>query len=316
MIRMFLENRVLVLLFLPFIVGIYFLLNFQTGYYVQSPVHNFGLWSNFFSGDSWIYSFLSFIIITLNAISLNWVFNKNEFLERNSYIVSLLYIVTMSFYHSFYIMDGLLLAHLFFILMFVQFLQIKQTSDARIYVFNGCFLAGLSSTFHPPMMLGLPFFIAMPIIIRSFNFREFFIGIIGFGLPLVYGFVNLLFQKNSLAFSFFTYFEQPKLHADFVITLIVISFLFSLSIFSLPSRLQKSSLRLKNQVRLIWVFIFITIIFGGLNFYYFLEIEHFSLLMIPISLLLSYSFLDKNYGIIATIFFYLTIIYSVIKFFT
>ena len=73
MIRMFLENRVLVLLFLPFIVGIYFLLNFQTGYYVQSPVHNFGLWSNFFSGDSWIYSFLSFIIITLNAISLNWV---------------------------------------------------------------------------------------------------------------------------------------------------------------------------------------------------------------------------------------------------
>ena len=69
-----------------------------------------------------------------------------------------------------------------------------------------------------------------------------------------------------------------------------------------------------------WIIVFIpfilmTIILGGLNFYYFLEIEHFSLLMIPISLLLSYSFLDKNYGIIATIFFYLTIIYSVIKFF-
>jgi len=312
---MFLENRVLVLLFLPFIVGIYFLLNFQTGYYVQSPVHNFGLWSNFFSGDSWIYSFLSFMIITLNAISLNWVFNKNEFLERNSYIVSLLYIVTMSFYHSFYIMDGLLLAHLFFILMFVQFLQIKQTSDARIYVFNGCFLAGLSSTFHPPMMLCLPFFIAMPIVIRPFNLREFFIGLIGFLLPLIYGFLNLWLQNNILSFSFFTYSEQLKLHVDFVITLIVISILFSLSIFSLRSRLQKSSLRLKNQIRLIWVFIWIIIILGGLNFYYFQEIEHFSLLMIPISLLLSYSFLHKNYGIIATIFFYLTIIYSVIKFF-
>ncbi len=315
MIRMFLENRVLVLFFLPFIVGIYFLLNFQTGYYVQSPVHNFGLWSNFFSGDSWIYSFLSFMIITLNAISLNWVFNKNEFLERNSYIVSLLYIVTMSFYHSFYIMDGLLLAHLFFILMFVQFLQIKQTSDARIYVFNGCFLAGLSSTFHPPMMLGLPFFIAMPIVIRPFNLREFFIGLIGFLLPLIYGFINLWLQNNILSFSFFTYSEQLKLHVDFVITLFVIGILFSLSIFSLRSRLQKSSLRLKNQIRLIWVFIWIIIILGSLNFYYFQEIEHFSLLMIPISLLLSYSFLHKNYGIIATIFFYLTIIYSVIKFF-
>ena len=312
---MFLENRVLVLLFLPFIIGIYYLLNLQTGYYVQSPAHDFGLWSNFFSGNSWIYSFFSFIIIALNAISLNWVFNKNEFLERNSYIVSLLYVVTMSFYHSFYILDGLLIAHLFFILMFVQLLQIKQTSDARIYVFNGCFLAGLSATFHPPIMFGLPLFIVMPIIIRPFNFREFLIGIVGFGLPLIDGFVNLWFQKNSLVFSFFTYSEQPKLHADFVITLIVISILFSLSIFSLRSRLQKSSLRLKYQVRLIWVFILMTIILGGLNFYYFLEIEHFSLLMIPISLLLSYSFLDKNYGIIATIFFYLTIIYSVIKFF-
>lgn len=315
MIRMFLENRVLVLLFLPFIIGIYYLLNFQTGYYVQSPAHDFGLWSNFFSGDSWLYSFFSFLIIALNAISLNWVFNKNEFLERNSYIVSLLYVVTMSFYHSFYILDGLLIAHLFFILMFVQFLQIKQNSDARIYVFNGCFLAGLSATFHPPIIFGLPLFIVMPIIIRPFNFREFFIGIVGFVLPLIYGFINLWYQKNSLAFSFFTYSEQPKLHADFVITFIVISILFSLSIFSLRSRLQKSSLRLKYQVRLLWVFIFITIILGGLNFYYFLEIEHFSLLMIPISLILSYSFLDKNYGIIATIFFYLTIIYSVIKFF-
>jgi hypothetical protein len=255
------------------------------------------------------------MIITLNAISLNWVFNKNEFLERNSYIVSLLYIVTMSFYHSFYIMDGLLLAHLFFILMFVQFLQIKQTSDARIYVFNGCFLAGLSSTFHPPMMLGLPFFIAMPIVIRPFNLREFFIGLIGFLLPLIYGFINLWLQNNILSFSFFTYSEQLKLHVDFVITLFVIGILFSLSIFSLRSRLQKSSLRLKNQIRLIWVFIWIIIILGSLNFYYFQEIEHFSLLMIPISLLLSYSFLHKNYGIIATIFFYLTIIYSVIKFF-
>jgi hypothetical protein len=315
MIRMFLENRVLVLLFLPFIVGIYFLLNFQTGYYAYFPSHDFGLWSNFFSGHSWIYSFLSFIIIIFNAISLNWVFNKNEFLERNSYIVSLLYVVTMSFYHSFYVMDGLLLAHLFFILMFIQLLQIKQTVDARIYVFNGCLFAGLSATFHPPIMLGLPFFIAMPVLIRPFNFREFLIGITGFGIPLVYGFVNLWFQNNSLSFSFFTYSEQIKLHADFVITLLVIGILFSLSIFSLRSRLQKSSLRLKNQIRLIWVFIWITIILGSLNFYFFLEIEHFSLLMIPISLLLSYSFLHKNYGIIATIVFYLTIIYSVIKFF-
>ena len=82
MIRMFLENSVLVLFFLPFIVGIYFLLNFQTGYYVQPTNPDFGLWSSFFSGNSWMNSFFSFGLIIINALSLNWVFNKNEFFKN------------------------------------------------------------------------------------------------------------------------------------------------------------------------------------------------------------------------------------------
>ena len=315
MIRMFLENSVLVLFFLPFIVGIYFLLNFQTGYYVQPTNPDFGLWSSFFSGNSWMNSFFSFGLIIINALSLNWVFNKNEFLERNSYIVALLYVVTMSFYHSFYTLDGLLLAHLFVILMFVQFLQIKQYIDVRMLIFNGSFFAGVAASFHPPLILGLPFFIAMILITRPFILREFFISIVGFVLPLVYGLIFLWFEKHSLLFSFFSHSNQLKLHADFVITLIVICILFSLSIFSLRSRLQKSSLRLKNQIRVIWVFIWLSIILGSINFYYFFQIEHSSLFMIPISILLSYSFLHKNYGIFATIVFYLTIFYSVIKFF-
>ena len=315
MIRMFLENSILVLVSLPLIVGIYFYLNFQSGYYVQSLNPDFGLWSSFFAANSRANSFLSFGIIIFNAISLNWVFNKNEFLERNSYIVALLYVVTMSFYHSFYTLDGLLLSHLFIIFMFLQFFQIKQNVDVRMLIFNGCFFAGIAATFHPPIIFGLPFFIAMILITRTFILREFFIAFVGFGIPLAYGFIFLWFQNHSLSFSFFSQSNQLKLHADFVITLVVICILFSLSIFSLRSRLQKSSLQLKNQIRVIWVFIWLSLILGSINFYYFFQIEHFSLLMIPISILLSYSFLHKNYGILATIVFYLTIFYSVIKFF-
>ena len=315
MIRLFFENSVIVLFSLPFIIGIYFLLNFQTGYYLQSLTPDFGLWSIFFVGNSIIYKFLSFIIINLNALFLNRIFNKNEFLERNSYIVALLYVVMMSFYHSFYTLDGLLIAHLFIILMFLQFLQIKQNIDARNLVFNGCFFAGIAATFHPPIILGLPFFIAMIVTIRPFVLREILIGIISFGIPLVYGFIFLWLENNSLSFSFFSQSKQVKLHIDFVITLIIIGILLSLSIFSLSARLQKSSLRLKKQIRIIWIFILLSIILGSINFFSFLQIEGFSLLIIPLSILLSYSFLHKNYGLLATIVFYIIIFYSVIKFF-
>jgi hypothetical protein len=226
-----------------------------------------------------------------------------------------LYVVTMSFYNSFYTLDGLLLAHLFIILMFLQFLQIKQNIDARNLVFNGCFFAGIAATFHPPIILGLPFFIAMILIAKPFILREFLIGIISFGIPLVYGFIFLWLENDSLSFSFFSQSKQVKLNIDFIITLIIIGILLSLSIFSLSTRLQKSSLRLKKQIRIIWIFILLSIILGSINFYYFLQIEDFSLLMIPLSILLSYSFLNKHNGIVAAIVFYLTIFYSVIKFF-
>ena len=315
MIRLFFENNILVLFSLPFIIGIYFLLNFQTGYYLQSLTPDFGLWSIFFVGNSIIYKFLSFIIINLNALFLNRIFNKNEFLERNSYVVALLYVVTMSFYNSFYTLDGLLLAHLFIILMFLQFLQIKQNIDARNLVFNGCFFAGLAATFHPPIIFGLPFFISMILIAKPFILREFLIGIISFLIPLAYGFIFLWLENDSRSFSFFSQSKLVKLHIDFVITLIIIGILLSLSIFSLSARLQKSSLRLKKQIRIIWIFILLSIILGSINFFYFLQIEDFSLLMIPLSILLSYSFLNRDNGIVAAIVFYLTIFYSVIKFF-
>lgn len=315
MIRLFFENNILVLFSLPFIIGIYFLLNFQTGYYLQSLTPDFGLWSIFFVGNSIILKFLSFIIININALFLNRIFNKNEFLERNSYVVALLYVVTMSFYNSFYTLDGLLLAHLFIILMFLQFLQIKQNIDARNLVFNGCFFAGIAATFHPPIIFGLPFFISMILIAKPFILREFLIGIISFGIPLAYGFIFLWLENDSPSFSFFSQSKLVKLHIDFVITLIIIGILLSLSIFSLSARLQKSSLRLKKQIRIIWIFILLSIILGSINFFYFLQIEDFSLLMIPLSILLSYSFLNRDNGIVAAIVFYLTIFYSVIKFF-
>jgi len=315
MIRLFFENNILVLFSLPFIIGIYFLLNFQTGYYLQSLTPDFGLWSIFFVGNSIILKFLSFIIININALFLNRIFNKNEFLERNSYVVALLYVVTMSFYNSFYTLDGLLLAHLFIILMFLQFLQIKQNIDARNLVFNGCFFAGIAATFHPPIIFGLPFFISMILIAKPFILREFLIGIISFLIPLAYGFIFLWLENDSQSFSFFSQSKLVKLHIDFVITLIIIGILLSLSIFSLSARLQKSSLRLKKQIRIIWIFILLSIILGSINFFYFLQIEDFSLLMIPLSILLSYSFLNRDNGIVAAIVFYLTIFYSVIKFF-
>ncbi len=315
MIRLFLSNNVLVLIVLPFIISFYYLLNSQFGIYEQKELLNFGFWSIFLEANSIISKSSSFVVILLNALLLNWTFNRNEFLDRNSYIVSLLYVVTMSLFKSFYSIDGILIAHLFTILMFTQFFQLNQNQDARRLVFNGCFFAGVAATFNPILIFAIPFFLTMILIIRPFVFRESFLGFTGFIIPIIYGFVHLFFQNKKNNFSLFGELREQKIQIDFLITLIVLGILFVLSILSLRSRLQKSSLRLKKQIRIIILFIWLTLIIGSLNFYYVMSTLQFSLLLIPISILLTYSFLHKNFSIIASIVFYLMILYSVIKFF-
>lgn len=315
MIRLFLENRVGVLLTLPFFIGLYIFLNSQFLYYQIVEETNLGFWSSAFSEPVWLNMFLGGLLVLINAIALNWIFNSHEFLDRNSYIISLLYVVTMSFYHSFYSVDGLLIAQTFVICMLSQFFHLKQNADGRRNVFNGFFFAGLAATFHPFMIFTFPVLLIMILIIRPFVFREFFLAMGGFLIPLTYALVYQWYFDHELNFQILKNASNFQLQTDFLITLVFFGILLALGTFSLRTRMQKSSIRLKKQIQIIWLLVFISLSFGVIDFIFFLQIERFSLLLIPLSILLTYSFLHKSYGIISSIVFYITIIYSVVKFF-
>lgn len=315
MIRLFLENRVGVLLTLPFFIGLYILLNSQLPYYQIVNETNLGFWSSALWQPIWLNILLAGLFILMNAIGLNWIFNSHEFLDRNSYIVSLLYVVTMSFYHSFYMVDGLLIAQSCIILMLSQFFQLKQNADGKRHVFNGFFFAGLAATFHPFMVFTFPILIVMILIIRPFIFREVFLAMAGFLIPLIYALIYQWYFDHELNFQILKNSSNFQLHRDFLITLLFFGILLVLGTFSLRTRMQKSSIRLKKQIQIIWLLVVISLSFGLVDYFYFHQIERFSLILIPLSILLTYSFLHKSYGIISSIVFYLTIIYSVLKFF-
>jgi hypothetical protein len=314
MIRLFLENRIGVLLLLPVIITIYFLLNYQTGYYLPSVEVNLGL-LNIKTLDVTIFSLISAFLIFVNAVGLNILININEFFEKNAYIVSLLYVVTMSFYHSFYSLNGSLIAHSFLILMLYQFFKLKQNVDGRAHVFNGALFAGVAATFFPPLLISLPFIITMILIIRPFYLREMLLCIFGFVTPVFFALVYIWSYKSVIDWMILDDKSNTQLQTDFIVSMVVFTVLLTLSIFSLSARLQKSSIRLKKQIQIIWVLIFLAIFLGVVDFLFFKQIERFSLLMIPLSILLSYSFYHKNYGIVSTVVFYLTMLYSVLKFF-
>jgi len=314
MIRLFLENRVWTLFLLPIFIGVFSFLNYITSFYSISGNLNLGLWGNV-DVNIEISAGLSFILIFINAVSLNIIFNLHEFMDKNAYIVSLLYVITMSFYHCFYSFDGALIAHSMLMLMLFQLLNLKQNSDGRKAVFNGSLFAGLAATFFPPLIPAFPFILLMVVIIRPFIFREILLCLFGFVTPMLYAFTFLWYNHVKVDWKILEDVNNSRYQIDFITNVVLLGILLGLGTISLSERLQKASIRLKKQIQMLWVVIFITISLGVTDFILFKQIERFSLLMIPLSYLLSYSFLHKRLAIVANVVFYLTILYSVLKFF-
>jgi hypothetical protein len=315
-VKLFLGNRAGVLLFIPILVAIYYGLNFQSNYYSQEDFSNLGLWGEAVPIFPLGANVFAALLICLNAFGINWIFNTNEFLERNSYMSSLLYVILMSFYHSFYSLDGMLIAHTCIIAMLFQFFKLRQNEDGRRHAFNGAFFAGLAASFHPPMVAMIPVVLIMLWSIRPFVFRETILVLLGFGIPLLYGGVFMWYSGHGIELQIL---EQTtnyfKKQTDFLVMSVLFTLLFLLSLVSISGKMQKSSIRLKKLVRILWLLVVLGVLFGLADFIFFRQIERFSFLMIPLSFFLSFSFSNKTFGMMATVLFYLTLLYSLINFF-
>lgn len=315
MIRFFVSNRVAATFLLPFIILAFHLLNNHFEYHEVSNEINFGFWSGLFHFSSLVSQLLGGIFIILNALTLNYLYNNYDFQDKNTYIISLIYVVLMSFYYSFYRLDGILFSHLFFILSLTKYFKLKQNNEGRETIFNCALFLGIASTFQPPLLLFFPIYVVMYLIIRPFSLREFLLFTAGFLAPLLIATIYLKLSMGKLNFDLIISNAGNQIHQDFIVVLCFILILLVLSILGIRARILKSSNRLKKQIQIMWFMCAIAIGMGSIDLFIFKQNERFSLIVLPLAILLSYSFLSKRFELTATITFYLTIAYAVIKFF-
>lgn len=316
MVKLFLGNRSIVQFLLPLLVIVYVVLNYFINYYAYTDNANFGFWGNNVKFGSLTSQILASLLILGNAVFINAVFNWNQFLERNSFMPSLLYIVLLSFYHSFYQLDGLLISHFFLILCIYQLYLLRQNGDGRKTVFNGAFFAGMAATFHPPLIGLIPFIFFMTWGIRPFIIRETILCTLGFLVPLFYAGFYLIYTGTSIDLKLLktsTNYERQQF--DFLVTSGIFIFSLFLSLVSIQAHIKKSSIRLKKMARILWWFVFVGLAIGVIDFLFFNQIQRFSLIMIPFSFFLTFSFSHKTLSTVAIGLFYVTLSYSFLKFF-
>lgn len=318
MIRFFLGNQTYALFLMPFFVVSYLFMNYYSSYFDITETIDLGFWgyisiSNFV-GD--YLPWLSGILVLINAYIINYFFNSNEFNDKNSYIIALLYVILLSYYRSFYFLDGILISHSFLFFALMQLYKMEYSQDARKKVFNAGFFFGVAATFHPPLIIALPFLWLMITRIRPFMVRETILTTIGMLVPLIYAFSANLIFKHKINLNFI---ESTKSYSQQELIFLISLGLFALLVFSswigIRNKALKSSIRFRKNTNILNLFLLLGIALGIIDWTFFQQYEWFCFIVIPIALFLPFSYLNTRFRFISNLLFYLTFGFSVIKFF-
>jgi hypothetical protein len=194
-------------------------------------------------------------------------------------------------------------------------LRLDQNSDGRRTVFNAAFLLGVATTFHPFLLISVPFLFWMIWTLRPFIFRESAIAVVGYAVPLFYAGTYSVISETKLLNKEFSSASFEWLFPDIYVVAGGILLLSVISIGAAIQKSQQSSIRLKKIFRLhILMIIFIGSL-ASLEFFVFKKIEPMSLLLVVLVFFMPYGFGDRSPKKFPTVIFYLLFIFSVSKFF-
>ena len=314
MIKLFLGNKTYVLLLIPFFLVCYQMLNYYFEFVELVPNQHFGLWLENIELNAIIAVVLASLVVLLNSFGLNLLVNRNNFYERNTYLVALIYVVFMSLFECSYFLNSTLLLHSTIIFMIHQLFELNKREDGRKNIFNAFLFFAIGVTLCPIYIFLLPMLIVSVTVIRQLSFKEFLMAFSGFSIPFMYYFsityLNGSVWRPSLWSS---HFEIPQKDFWFV-TISLIVFLV-LSLFSVVFKMRQAKIQTNKQIRSLIILILFFFLLSLYELISFQQIAHFSLLIIPMSVLLIFAFLSDTYGMAANVLFYVVIVYSVIKFF-
>ena len=275
---------------------------------------DFGVWNDFFDSLSTELNWFSGPVLLINAILLNNIFNRSNFFDRITYLIAPLYLVLMTFFEASFTFSAMLVAHTFLIFMLQQLFELKQNDESKSTIFNVMFLAGVSTTFLPSLIFILPMILVSIRFIRQLGFRDVLVGLIAAVIPFIYVYASFYVLGYSEVPIFFRYSERV-LNGDWLVVLGLMAISAVAGFLNFMSQWQKFAIRTKRQFQMLLVLFFTFLILASIHLLSFQQIDFFSLLLLPICLLLPFAFRSETMAMAASGAFYMLLVFSVMKFF-
>lgn len=218
-------------------------------------------------GSPFGYTLLTVVMIFGQAIYLNAIGSRYKLFSKSNYILAFTYLVLTSVYPPFNYFSEPVLLNWCLLGALDSMLNLHQTTHPRKQIFNAAFILCLAPIIQFPAVGFVVLLFAGLLLLRSFNFGEWIVGIIGYLTP-VYFFVCFLFLFDALPL----FKEWPHIGLSLTknITnpvyligcLVGIFVLFSCGVFVLQSQMPKAVIYVRRSW---WVFLVYLIVSVGIT---------------------------------------------------
>lgn len=279
-----------------FIWSICFFITFSINSGNAMPFYN--LLISIITPEKKIFYFLfGFALIDSQAIHLNIVVNKNEVLYRNSFLPGLFYLLLMCIIPPFISFHPVLIVNSILIFVIDKIFRLYKNDSPLALDFDICVLLSIMTMIYLPSAIFILLYIIGLLILRPFSWRDWIVGALGFITPvffvLLYYFLNdRLYEIKNLIFAagITSQFNiKNVVPAGYSLTIIWVVTIFVLSVVKIRGNFYKNAAKTRNYQQLILLFLVISllmIIFTPAKILY-----RFSILCIPLSVIISYYFL-------------------------
>ena len=249
---------------------------------------------------SWFPALLGIALVTTQAVNLNYLVGRHEVLYKKSYLPALFFIIFASIIPSFTSFQPVLIVNTILIFVIEKLFRLYKSASPLPLIFDACFLIATASLIYLPAIAFVLLFIISVLILKTFAWRDWFVGLLGLMLP--YFFMALfyflvfdldLFFRELMPGNILTMWEtEAIILKGYTVTIIVVLFVFLITINKIRVNFYKNATRIRNFQQVIFIFMVVAIITLALTPSY--GSYRFSILAIPLAVIISYYFLASK----------------------
>lgn len=265
----------------------------------DNPMPLYNLVSGFLSVmPSWVAGFFGFALATSQAFHLNYIVGKHEVLYKNSYLPALFYILFLAIIPQFLSINPVLFVNSIMLVVIDKLFRIYKNPAPLALIFDSCFLISTASLIYLPSVAFVLLAVMAILILKTFSWRDWLVGLIGLALPLFFTFVYYFWVDGltELRDKFFLrnirelWDPGGLVIQGYRITLAVVSVVFILTVVRIRQHFYKNANRIRNFQQVIFIFLGVGLISLALTVDS-LALYRFSIIVIPYSIMVSYYFL-------------------------